>query len=71
MSLMCVCRAVCAVCAVSGVAFSLEECCSQLAQGGPGTIEGVTERMMAQLGTAVATLHTLSPVDNLPPFPMG
>ncbi|ELR11536.1 homoserine kinase, putative [Acanthamoeba castellanii str. Neff] len=43
----------------------------RLAQGGPGTIEGVTERMMAQLGTAVATLHTLSPVDNLPPFPMG
>ncbi len=26
---------------------------------------------MAQLGTAVATLHTLSPVDHLPPFPMG
>jgi len=40
-------------------------------QGQPGTIEGMTEWKVVQLGAAVAALHMLKPVENLPPFPMG
>jgi homoserine kinase type II len=40
-------------------------------RGQPGTIEGMTEWKVVQLGAAVAALHMLKPVENLPPFPMG